>query len=59
MSPEERAEREARYERTTRLLEERIAYLDAKIAEEKEAREREEQKARERRERRRRLLPFL
>jgi hypothetical protein len=37
-SPEERAEREARYEETTRLLLERIAYYDKKIEEEREKR---------------------
>jgi hypothetical protein len=34
-TPEERAERERRYNETTRLLEERIAYHRAKIAEER------------------------
>ncbi|MBA2642516.1 MAG: hypothetical protein H0U82_06270 [Actinobacteria bacterium] len=34
--PEVRAEEEARYAETTRLLEERIAYHRAKIAEERE-----------------------
>ena len=33
-SPEKRAEREARFEETTRLLQERIAYHEARIAEE-------------------------
>lgn len=35
ISREESAELDARYERTSRLLEERIAYHTAKIAEEK------------------------
>lgn len=43
--PEVRAEEEARYAETTRLLEERIAYHRAKIAEE---REREEKQRRRR-----------
>ena len=38
--PEVRAEEEARYAATTRLLEERIAYHRAKIAEEKEREQR-------------------
>jgi hypothetical protein len=58
MSPEEWAESEARYDRTTRLLEERLAYHEAKIAEQKAARERAEHRARARRERFRRLVPF-
>ncbi len=58
MSPEDWAELEARYARTTRLLEERLAYHEAKIAEERDARDRAERRARERRERFRRLVPF-
>jgi hypothetical protein len=58
MSPEEWAEWEARSDRTTRLLEERLAYHEAKIAEENAARERAERRARARRERFRRLVPF-
>ena len=38
--PEVRAEEEARYAETTRLLEERIAYHRAKIAAERERKER-------------------
>jgi hypothetical protein len=37
ISPEESAYAEARYEHTTRLLQERIAYHEAKMAEEKRA----------------------
>jgi hypothetical protein len=36
-TPEERAEREARWDRTTRMLEERIAYHEAKQQEERAA----------------------
>jgi hypothetical protein len=36
---EELAEREARWDRTTRMLEERIAYHQAKLAEERAAKE--------------------
>ncbi len=36
LSPEERAELDVRYEQTTRLLEERIAYHRAKLEEERE-----------------------
>jgi hypothetical protein len=36
-TPEERAEREARWDRTTRMLEERIAYHEAKLQEERAA----------------------
>jgi hypothetical protein len=39
MTPEERAEDEARRAETTRMLEERIAYHTAKAREEEEARE--------------------
>lgn len=38
--PEVRAEEEARYEETTRLLLERIAYHGAKLAEERERKQR-------------------
>ena len=38
--PEVRAEEEARYAETTRLLEERIAYHRAKLAEERERKHR-------------------
>jgi len=38
--PEVRAEEEARYEETTRLLLERIAYHRAKLAEERERKQR-------------------
>lgn len=38
--PEVRAEEEARYAETTRLLQERIAYHRAKIAEERERKQR-------------------
>ena len=37
MTPEERSAWEARYEETTRKLEERIAYHKAKLAEERRA----------------------
>jgi hypothetical protein len=36
-TPEERAEREARGEKVTRMLEERIAYHQAKLREERRA----------------------
>jgi len=36
---EQRAEREARWDRTTRMLEERIAYHKAKLEEERAAKE--------------------
>ena len=39
ISPEARAELDASYEHTTRLLEERIAYHRRKLAEEREERE--------------------
>jgi hypothetical protein len=38
-TPEERAEREARWDRTTRMLQERIAYHEAKLEEERAAKE--------------------
>ena len=38
-TPEERAEREARWDETTRLLEDRIAYHKAKLAEERPVKE--------------------
>ncbi len=38
--PEVRAEEEARYAETTRILEERIAYHRAKLAEERERKQR-------------------
>jgi hypothetical protein len=44
MSPEERAERQRRFDETTKLLEERIAYHRAKSAEERALREREERR---------------
>jgi hypothetical protein len=47
MTPEERAEYERRYDETTRLLEERIAYHRARVEEERERREREEVRRRE------------
>jgi hypothetical protein len=37
MTPEERAEREARSQKVTRMLEERIAYHEAKLEEERRA----------------------
>jgi len=40
LPPEVRAELDARYEATTRLLEERIAYHRAKLAEEREPKHR-------------------
>ena len=46
MSPEEWAEREARSKETERMLRERIAYHERKVAEEKEARERAEPRRR-------------
>lgn len=52
MSPEDRPDE------LGRRLEERIAYHEAKLAEEREARAAAERRARERRERLRRLLPF-
>lgn len=47
MTPEERAEYQRRYDETTRLLEERIAYHRARAEAERERREREGQRRRE------------
>jgi hypothetical protein len=38
-TPDERAERKARWDRTTRMLEERIAYHEQKLKEERAAKE--------------------
>jgi hypothetical protein len=38
-TPGERSEREARWERTTRMLEERISFHEKKLAEERAAKE--------------------
>jgi len=38
-TPEERADREARWDETTRMLEDRIAYHKAKLAEERPVKE--------------------
>ena len=47
-SPDERARREAERAEVTRLLSERIAYHEAKLAEERDARERAAQRRRRR-----------